>query len=178
MEAAVYFWPTSARIPAKAQESWQKFEGSKIKTLLVRISGTRLEMSYFGGFCLAAPEGRWNATFILPMQPSVKCGISAFGKGDWLPAVTPEVIQQYIAGLEIKGATDIRSTADETLTFNTMLLGARPEAVEYIMGKTQCTDYFVEVEGKIFIFSNEAPVSLFEIQRKTARLIFSRTVLL
>ena len=172
------YWPASARIPSKLHEAWIMSDHMRVKTYTVSVAGGKVEISYMAKFAVGEPYARWNTTFVIPEQPAIRWGIAGFAKGDFLPAVTPEVIQRYIAGLTATGAKDIQSSALGTFDDTLMICGFKPEIVEYTSDKIRRREYFVEYEGKIFVFGYEAPESLFGSKSEIVRIIFSRVRLL
>lgn len=167
-------WPSAPRTQVKLQEEWIEFDGIKVPNYTLSLEGAKVELSYLAQFAVGPADPRWNATFIIPEQPAICIGVTGFGKNELLPALTPENIKAYQAGLASKGMTAVVSTADGRLTEDLMIYGFKPEVVEYSDGKNRLREYFIEREGKIFVFTYQAPAKLFEEHAEIARIIIAR----
>ncbi len=171
---AAYEWPASPRIAVQATESWETFDKIKVRTCAATLGGERILFPYLANYAIGPAEARWNLNFIIPQQPEVKVGVAAFRKGDWIPGVNEGVLLGYIGGLEKKGAANVKSTAQGTLSSNMLVMGTLPQLVEYTLEGTRFREYWAERDEKIFVFAIIAPAKLFDGIEKNARLIIAR----
>ena len=169
-----YYWPSSPRMGVKLKEQWIEFDRIHIRTYTLTLAGLSLELPYLAGFAVGPDDPRWNATFVIPEQPAIRFGLAGFVQGDFLPNASAASLKDYIAGLRLKGAKDLRSTADGTYSEDLSVGGIAPQVVEYTDGDVCRREYFLDIRGRIIVFAYQAPKKLFESYKESTRIVLAR----
>ena len=167
-------WPDTARPALTYSTREVPFDGIDITVGLLSGSGIAWENTLFQSWIIARDPAGHSISFISRAWPNLRMGISVFGPKEFLPDISDEVWDRYLAGLQLAHdnkcdiLNQLSATAEGSPWVPVLSAKTRSLTIRYPAGDTGFnaeTQLFAFCEDHLVVFVLSGPEK--EVQAAT-----------